>query len=74
MAHRADTYLVVGAGGHGRVVADLIRALGHRVAGYVDDDAAKLAKDAQDEDFVGIVKTDVLKSPCPMYEEIKEDK
>lgn len=42
MVHRADTYLVLGAGGHGRVVADLIRALGHRVAGYVDDDTAKL--------------------------------
>jgi len=35
---------------------------------------ANLAKNAQDEDHIGIVKTDVLKSPCPMYEEIKEDK
>jgi sugar O-acyltransferase (sialic acid O-acetyltransferase NeuD family) len=33
--------LVWGAGGHGRVVADLVRASGERVAGYVDRDPAR---------------------------------
>jgi sugar O-acyltransferase (sialic acid O-acetyltransferase NeuD family) len=39
---QAKRFLVVGAGGHGRVVADLVRALGHSVAGFVDDDPAKI--------------------------------
>jgi UDP-N-acetylbacillosamine N-acetyltransferase len=39
--HRGKHFLVIGAGGHGRVVADLVRALGHSVAGFVDDDPAK---------------------------------
>ena len=34
--------LVWGGGGHGKVVADVVRAAGHVVAGYVDRDAAKL--------------------------------
>lgn len=33
---RAERVLVVGAGGHGRVVADLARALGMTVVGYAD--------------------------------------
>ncbi|MEM1349015.1 MAG: acetyltransferase [Myxococcota bacterium] len=43
MTHR-DTWnlLILGAGGHGRVVADVVRACGHVVAGYVDRDASKL--------------------------------
>ncbi len=36
------TILVWGAGGHGRVVADLARALGYSVSGYIDRDAARL--------------------------------
>jgi sugar O-acyltransferase (sialic acid O-acetyltransferase NeuD family) len=39
--HRGKRFLVIGAGGHGRVVADLIRVLGHSVVGFVDDDPAK---------------------------------
>ena len=35
-------FLVWGAGGHGRMVGDLVRALGYRLAGYVDRDAGKL--------------------------------
>ena len=42
MAPRASRFVVVGAGGHGRVVADLVRALGHELAGYADADARKL--------------------------------
>lgn len=33
-----ERILIFGAGGHGKVVADLIRALGHEVAGFVDQD------------------------------------
>lgn len=32
----ADAFLVWGAGGQGKVVADLVRALGHPLAGFVD--------------------------------------
>jgi hypothetical protein len=36
--------LIWGAGGHGKVVADLVRALGHELAGYVDADAGRLGR------------------------------
>jgi UDP-perosamine 4-acetyltransferase len=36
-----ERLLVWGAGGHGRVVADLVRASGHVLAGFVDSDLAK---------------------------------
>lgn len=39
---RPDTLLIWGGGGHGKVVADLIRTLGHRIAGFVDADPDKL--------------------------------
>lgn len=42
MAARAHKFLIWGGGGHGKVVADLIRALNARVVGYVDSDPAKL--------------------------------
>lgn len=42
MEQQAKSFLVIGAGGHGRVVADLVRALGHSVVGFVDDNRAKL--------------------------------
>jgi sugar O-acyltransferase (sialic acid O-acetyltransferase NeuD family) len=35
-------FLIWGAGGHGKVVADLVRACGHDVAGFVDTDPRKL--------------------------------
>lgn len=34
--------LIWGGGGHGRVVADLVRAAGYTLAGYVDRDPARL--------------------------------
>jgi UDP-perosamine 4-acetyltransferase len=37
-----ERFVIWGAGGHGRVVADVIRAAGHVVVGYVDRDAGKL--------------------------------
>ncbi|HEV2180399.1 MAG TPA: NeuD/PglB/VioB family sugar acetyltransferase [Gemmatimonadaceae bacterium] len=36
-----ELVLIWGAGGHGKVVADLVRAAGHAVAGYADADQAK---------------------------------
>ena len=41
---RALAFLVWGAGGHGRVVADALRASGHLVAGFVDRDADRLRR------------------------------
>lgn len=38
-------FVVWGAGGHGRVVADLVRACGCEVVGFVDADAAKVGTD-----------------------------
>src|SRR5919106_1464447 len=35
-------FLVWGAGGHGRMVGDLVRALGYQLAGYVDRNADRL--------------------------------
>ncbi|QDG51673.1 acetyltransferase [Persicimonas caeni] len=43
MSH-SRRFIVVGAGGHGKVVADAIRASGDRVAGFVDIDPAKLGQ------------------------------
>jgi sugar O-acyltransferase (sialic acid O-acetyltransferase NeuD family) len=33
--------LVIGASGHGKVVADVVRAAGHELAGFVDDDPVR---------------------------------
>lgn len=48
MAQRRRLFIVLGSGGHGRVVADLIRAVGDDVLGYVDADPAKLGWIADD--------------------------
>ena len=40
----SERILIWGGGGHGRVVADVARALGHTVVGYVDRDAAKMGR------------------------------
>jgi sugar O-acyltransferase (sialic acid O-acetyltransferase NeuD family) len=37
-----ERLLVWGAGGHGKVVADLVRACGHTLVGFVDADGTKL--------------------------------
>jgi sugar O-acyltransferase (sialic acid O-acetyltransferase NeuD family) len=44
---RSKRFLIWGGGGHGKVVADLVRATGNEVAGYVDRDPAKLGKAAE---------------------------
>ena len=37
----ANTLLIVGAGGHGKVVADMAMSAGHKVIGFVDDMASE---------------------------------
>ncbi len=39
---RTRRLLIWGAGGHGRVVADLARALGYTIVGYIDRDEARV--------------------------------
>lgn len=41
-----ERFLVWGAGGHGRVVADVVRAAGGTVSGFVDRDAARVGHPA----------------------------
>lgn len=38
---RRERFLLWGGGGHGKVVADLVRAAGYKVAGYADRELAK---------------------------------
>jgi UDP-perosamine 4-acetyltransferase len=40
----AKALLVWGGGGHGKVVADLVRAAGYQVAGFIDRDSARLGE------------------------------
>lgn len=44
MALGPDNFLIWGGGGHGKVVADLVRAAGHRLVGYIDADNMKLGQ------------------------------
>jgi len=44
MAAETHALLICGAGGHGRVVADVARAAGARVVGFIDRDAAKVGQ------------------------------
>lgn len=37
-----ERFLIWGGGGHGKVVADIVRAAGHTLVGFADRDAAKL--------------------------------
>lgn len=37
----ADRILIWGAGGHGKVIADLVRAIGYDLVGFIDVDPAK---------------------------------
>jgi sugar O-acyltransferase (sialic acid O-acetyltransferase NeuD family) len=41
MPEGGERFLVWGAGGHGKVVADLIRCSGHGIIGFVDADSSK---------------------------------
>lgn len=44
MAPPSERLLIVGGGGHGKVVADVARACGHEVVGFVDSDPEKLGR------------------------------
>ena len=44
MARQSDEFLIWGGGGHGKVVADLVRAVGGSVVGFIDADPQKLGK------------------------------
>jgi sugar O-acyltransferase (sialic acid O-acetyltransferase NeuD family) len=48
----SEDLLVWGAGGHGRVVADLIRSLGLRVAGFIDADQRHLNQAAEPDESI----------------------
>ena len=37
----AEKVVIIGAGGHGKVIADIVRAAGDTVAGFLDDDGSK---------------------------------
>ena len=43
----AEPFIIWGAGGHGRVVADLVRALGDTVVGFVDRDVSRVGQLAE---------------------------
>jgi acetyltransferase EpsM len=47
MAQPHSVFLIWGAGGHGKVVAELVRACGNEVAGFVDVDPAKIGQVAE---------------------------
>ena len=55
MARPAESFLVWGAGGHGKVVASLLLAAGHRISAYVDADpeVARRAMGGEDVPFLG---------------------
>ena len=65
MAARPEQFLIWGGGGHGKVVADLVRALGAHVAGFVDRDPDKLGQQVEpgggrvnhgEKEFLGFVQ------------------
>jgi sugar O-acyltransferase (sialic acid O-acetyltransferase NeuD family) len=62
VAAGARSILIWGAGGHGRVVADLVRVLGHRLAGYADRDASKLGRSVEPGGGTAIVCEEMLRS------------
>src|SRR5688500_13405534 len=51
--------VIVGAGGHGRVVLDILRAMGQEVAGFLDDERKYLVNDA-----LVLGRCDQLSSPA----------
>jgi sugar O-acyltransferase (sialic acid O-acetyltransferase NeuD family) len=40
-------FLIWGGGGHGKVIADLVRALGHEIVGFVDADPDKMDREVE---------------------------
>jgi len=60
VADRSETFLVWGSGGHGRVVAELARALGHRVHGFIDSTPARVGHIAGPGDAVVVASEEAF--------------
>lgn len=56
----SSSLLVWGSGGHGRVVADLVRVCGYRLAGYVDADPARVGQAVETGGRVVVSEADFL--------------
>lgn len=63
------SFLIWGAGGHSKVVADLVRAAGHTLAGFIDADGSKLNRVVESggghvsilqDDFLALVRANRL--------------
>ena len=52
-----DGVLIIGAGGHGRVVCDALMALGKNIAGFLDRDDRKVGGDAMGHPILNQEKT-----------------
>lgn len=60
-------FIILGAGGHGKVVADLVRACGAEVVGFADSDPRKLGRTAEPGG------ADVLVSQDELFEAFDEN-
>ncbi len=60
MAHQVERLLVLGGGGHGKVVADVARACGYTLVGFADADLAKLETVVEPGGVHVVVTQDVL--------------
>jgi UDP-perosamine 4-acetyltransferase len=63
VAGRAERILVWGGGGHGKVVADLVRARGGELAGYLDSDPAKLGQVVEPGGARVVLTPEALRGP-----------
>ena len=55
-------FIIVGAGGHGRVATDIVRALGGSVAGFVDNDPSRMGDVVVDNAHVEWIQTNFVES------------
>ena len=60
MSDSEERMLVLGAGGHGKVVGDLVRACGHELVGYVDLYAERVGEVAEPGGAKVVMAQDVL--------------
>jgi sugar O-acyltransferase (sialic acid O-acetyltransferase NeuD family) len=58
----ADRLLIWGAGGHARVVADVARAAGYRLCGFVDQDAARIGESVPGSGCSVVLSEEALES------------
>jgi sugar O-acyltransferase (sialic acid O-acetyltransferase NeuD family) len=62
VATRPERLLIWGAGGHGKVLADLVRACGHELVGFVDADPLKMGEVAESGGAVVVMTEDDLRT------------